>query len=380
MTLEIPFNKPFIAPNSLKYVGAAIGSGRLAGDESYSHSCESVLESIIGCHKAFLSRSCTSALETAAIVLDLMPGDEVIMPSFTFASTANAVALRGAVPVFVDIRPDTLNIDEALVEAAITERTKAIVVVHYGGVAAAMSEISGIAEKQNIVVIEDAAHALGARHQGRPLGGLGHLAAISFHQTKNISCGEGGALIVNDPIWDERVRVARQVGTNREAFRRGAVSSYTWLTLGTKDMPGELTAALLLAQLECIESVTTERIAIWNRYFDGLKELAAKGLLALPGMTNGASHNAHIFYVICASADASQALQASLAADGIETATHYRPLHLARAGQLHGRPAGSLKITEALAPKILRLPLYVGLSENDQSRIIAQIHKALGQL
>jgi dTDP-4-amino-4,6-dideoxygalactose transaminase len=377
LSVKIPLYKPFVAPNASAYVNAAIGSGELSGNGSYSHFCEAALESMIGCHKAFLSQSCTSALETAAIALDLKPGDEVIMPSFTFPSTANAFALRGAVPVFVDVRRDTLNIDERLIESAITERTRAIVVVHYGGVACAMSEILAMADKYGVGVIEDAAHALGAGYAGRPLGSFGQMAAISFHETKNISCGEGGALIINNPIWKERVAIARQAGTNRDAFRRGAVPFYTWLMLGIKDMPGELTAAFLAAQLECVHSVTAARLALWQRYFDGLKELASGNHLILPGLTEGASHNAHIFYVICASAQANADLHSSLAADGIEAATHYVPLHLTRVGQLHGRAAAPLTITESLAPRLLRLPLYVGLSDSDQARVVAQIYKAL---
>ena len=374
--MKIPFYKPFVAPKSSDYVNAALNSGRLSGNGPYSHYCEESLESLIGCHKAFLSQSCTSALEMAALMLDLAPGDEVIMPSFTLSSTANAFALRGAVPVFVDIRPDTLNIDERLIESAITRRTKAIVVVHYGGVACAMFEIMAIADKYGLVVIEDAAHALGAEYEGRPLGSFGQLAAISFQATKNISCGEGGALIVNNPVLKQRIEIVRQFGTSRDAFLRGIVPFYTWLTLGTKDMLGELTAALLFAQLECVHSVTAERLKLWQRYFDGLISLAAGNHLALPGLTDGASHNAHIFYVICANAEARAKLQSSLAADGIEATTHYVPLHSSHAGQIYGRSAGPLTITESMASRLLRLPLYVGMSEADQIRVIAKVHKA----
>lgn len=377
--MMIPLYKPFTAPKTSDYVAAAISSGRLSGTGFYSRACEAALEDMIGCYKAFLSQSCTSALEVAAIVLGLMPGDEVIMPSFTFASTANAFALRGAVPVFVDIRPDTLNIDERLIESAITPSTKAIVVIHYGGMACAMSEIMSIADRHGVVVIEDAAHALGGRYAGRPLGSFGQLATLSFHETKNLSCGEGGALIVNNLALEERTEIVRQFGTNRAAFGRGTVSLYKWLALGTHDMPGELPAALLIAQLECADSVTAARRALWQHYYDEMKNLAATGELILPGITDGAVHNAHIFYVICASIEARAKLQASLAADGIEAATHYVPLHLTPAGQLYGRIAAPLTITETQAPRLLRLPLYVGLSENDQARVIAQIHKALTQ-
>jgi dTDP-4-amino-4,6-dideoxygalactose transaminase len=377
--MTIPLYKPFIAPKTSDYINAAISSGRLSGNGVYSHACEAALEDMIGCQRAFLSQSCTSALEVAAIVLNLTPGDEVIMPSFTFASTANAFALRGAVPVFVDIRPDTLNIDERLIESAITPRTKAIVVVHYGGVACAMSEIMTIADRYGVVVIEDAAHALGGGYAGRPLGSFGQLAALSFHETKNLSCGEGGALIVNNLALKERAEIVRQFGTNRAAFRRGAVPHYTWLALGTHDMPGELPATLLMAQLECADSVTSARRMLWQCYYNGLKGLAATQDLVLPGVTDGAVHNAHIFYVICASLEARAKLQSSLAASGIEAATHYVPLHLTPAGQLYGCTAAPLTITETLAPRLLRLPLYVGLSENDQARVIAQIHKGLTQ-
>jgi dTDP-4-amino-4,6-dideoxygalactose transaminase len=375
--MKIPLYKPFVAQKSADYVHAALCSGRLAGNGSYAHLCEARLETMIGCPKAFLTQSCTSALEIAAIVLDLTPGDEVIMPSFTFPSTANAFALRGAVPVFVDIRPDTLNIDEKLIEGAITERTKAIVVVHYGGVACAMSEILDIAARHRLVVLEDAAHTLGALYEGHPLGSFGQLAAISFHETKNISCGEGGVLIVNNSELKERIQIARQAGTDRDAFQHGTIPFYSWLTLGTKVLPSELTAALLLAQLECADVVTAERRRLWQRYIDELQEVAAAGQFALPGLTARASHNAHIFYVICSSSAANAKLRSSLAAASIEAASHYVPLHLTQTGQRYGRAATALSVTESLAPRLLRLPLYVGLSESDQATVIAQIHRAL---
>ena len=363
----IHFNVPAFAGNELEYIRQAVAHGHTAGDGSFTARCHAWLEARLGAPKALLTHSCTAALEMAAILFDLGPGDEVIMPSFTFVSTANAVALRGAVPVFVDIRPDTLNLDETLIEEAITPRTKAIFVVHYAGVGCAMDRIMAIAEHHGLLVAEDAAQGLASSHQGRPLGGIGHLAAISFHETKNLISGEGGALIVNDARFVERAEIIREKGTNRSSFFRGEVGKYTWVDIGSSYLPSDLIAAFLLAQLEQADRLLAERRALWNRYHAGFAEAEARGLCRRPIVPAECEHNAHIYYLLLPSPAERDALIAGLKREGIHAPFHYVPLHSSPAGSRFARTYGRLRHTDDLAARLLRLPLWYGMTgETDQ--------------
>jgi dTDP-4-amino-4,6-dideoxygalactose transaminase len=299
----------------------------------------------------------------AAILLDLQPGDEVIMPSFTFVSTANAFVLRGAVPVFVDIRPDTLNLDERLIEAAVTPRTKAIVVVHYAGVSCAMDPICAIAKRLGLWIVEDAAQGILSRYRGKPLGGIGHLSAFSFHETKNVISGEGGALLINDPQFIERAEVIREKGTNRSRFFRGQVDKYTWVDIGSSYLPGELTAAFLYAQLEEADDITTRRLTIWNHYHNWAALLEEKGLLRRPIVPNDCTHNAHMYYLLLSDLEKRTRFIEALKRQGIHAVFHYLPLHLAPAGQRFGRAHGDLKITVRTSDTLVRLPFWLGLEQ-----------------
>lgn len=368
----VPFNKPHMTGRELDYIARAHFQGVLAGDGRFTQACQDTLQTMAGSRKVLLTHSCTAALEMAALLLDLQPGDEVIMPSYTFVSTANAFVLRGAVPVFVDIRPDTLNLDERLVEAAITPRTRAIVPVHYAGVACEMDTLLALARRHGIAVVEDAAQGVMSSYRGRPLGSLGDLGAYSFHETKNIISGEGGALLINDAAHVAAAEVIWQKGTNRQQFFRGEVDKYTWQRTGSSYLPGEIVAAFLKAQLEEAEAITANRLAAWRRYQQRLAPLAAEGLLRLPTVPEGCTHNAHMFYVILPPEVQRDVLLQGLRQDGIYCLFHYVPLHSAPGGRA-GRVHGSMRHTDALSERLVRLPLWWGIGENEQDHVVERL-------
>jgi dTDP-4-amino-4,6-dideoxygalactose transaminase len=360
--MKIAFNRPTVTGRELTYIRQALENGHISGDGAFTEQCHAWLRNQIGAPAALLTHSCTAALEMAALLCELGPQDEVIMPSYTFVSTANAVVLRGAVPVFVDIRADTLNIDETLIEAAITPRTKAIYIVHYAGVACDMDAIVSIAERHGLVLVEDAAHALMSRYHGRPLGSFGQLAAFSFHETKNLISGEGGALIVNDPRLIARAEIIREKGTNRANFFRGATDKYTWVDLGSSYLPSDMTAAFLLAQFEHAEDLLAERRGLWERYHTSLADLEQAGHLRRPVVPGSCSHNAHLYYLILRDRATRVALMDRLRDAGILAPFHYVPLHSSPAGRRYGRAAGPLPVTDAMSDRLLRLPLWYGMT------------------
>jgi dTDP-4-amino-4,6-dideoxygalactose transaminase len=362
---KVPFNSPSVAGNEIAYICEAIANRHLSGDGPFTQKCHAWLEREVGCAKALLTHSCTGALEMAAMLIDLGPGDEVIMPSFTFVSTANAVVLRGATPVFVDIRADTLNIDETLIEAAITEKTRAIFVVHYAGVACAMDEIMAIAGKHGLYVVEDAAQGVSATYRGRPLGGIGHLGAFSFHETKNVISGEGGALLINDARFIDRALILREKGTNRTAFFEGRVDKYRWVDFGSSYLPSEIIAAFLYAQLEAINTIQQSREASWNLYHELFADAEAASLLRRPIVPEMCKQNGHIYYVLLNDAEARTKALRRLKELGIGAAFHYVPLHDAPAGRRFARTHGSMQVTEDLSARLVRVPLWAGIS-NDQ--------------
>ncbi len=356
---RIPFNKPFIVGKELYYMAEAVMNNRhLAGNGPFTKLCEKWLEQITGCSRALLTHSCTAALEMVAILCDLKPGDEVIMPSFTFVSTANAFALRGAVPVFVDITSDSLNIDEKLIRSAITPRTKGIVVVHYAGTACAMDEIIDVAKEHHLWVAEDAAQAFLSTYKGRYLGTLGDFGCLSFHETKNIISGEGGALLLNSEHFLEKAEIIREKGTNRGAFFRGDVDKYTWVSTGSSFLPGELIAAFLYAQLEHAEKIGEARRNLIGKYTELLSPLADRGWFAMPFFGEHGVCNGHMFYIITRSLHERTNLISYLANNGISAVFHYIPLHSSPAGRKLGRTAGSMRVTEELSDRVLRLPMY----------------------
>lgn len=374
--MNIPFNKPYMTGKELWNIAQAHANGHLAGDGEFTKRCSRWLEARTGANKALLTHSCTAALEMAALLADIQPGDEVIMPSYTFVSTANAFVLRGAVPVFVDIRPDTLNIDETLIEAAITELTKAIVPVHYAGVGCEMDTIMAIANKHGLLVIEDAAQAVMANYKGRPLGSIGQMGALSFHETKNIISGEGGALLVNSPHYAERAEVIREKGTNRSQFFRGQVDKYTWVDIGSSYLPGEIIAAFLAAQMEEADSITRQRLAVWNTYHQWLAEAEKAGKLRRPVVPAHCAHNAHMYYILLPDLEHRTVFIDKLRKVGINTVFHYIPLHSAPAGQRNGRTHGELRVTNEMSERLVRLPLWVGLEEQ-QAEVIQHVMAAL---
>jgi dTDP-4-amino-4,6-dideoxygalactose transaminase len=371
--IGIPFNKPYMTGKELFYIAQAHHNMMLAGDGPFTKKCHRWLEDTTGASKALLTHSCTAALEMAAILADIRPGDEVIMPSYTFVSTANAFVLRGAVPVFVDIRPDTLNIDESLIEAAITPRTRAIVPVHYAGVACEMDQIMEIAARNGLLVIEDAAQGIMSTYKGRPLGSIGHMGAYSFHETKNIISGEGGALLINDERLTERAEIVREKGTNRSQFFRGQVDKYTWVDLGSSYLPGELIAAFLWAQMEDAESLTMRRMAIWTNYHQALLPLENDGSLRRPVIPASCKHNAHMYYVIFPSLELRTGAIEHLKAAGINAVFHYVPLHDSPFGKTCGRSVGKMEVTRFAADRLLRLPMWLGLEEHQQAVIDALV-------
>lgn len=375
--MKIPFNKPYMTGRELWYIAQAHTNGHLAGDGEFTKKCHAWLETRTGSPKALLTHSCTAALEMTALLLDIQPGDEVIMPSYTFVSTANAFVLRGGVPVFVDIREDTLNLDERLIEAAITPRTRAIVPVHYAGVACEMDAIMDIARRHGLKVVEDAAQGVMASYKGRALGSIGDLGAFSFHETKNVISGEGGALLVNDPALALRAEVIREKGTNRSRFFRGEVDKYTWQEVGSSYLPGELTAAFLWAQLEEAQAITTGRLASWERYHTALAPLEAKGMLRRPVIPADCQHNAHMYYVLLAPEIDRQAVLSELKRNEIYSVFHYVPLHSSPAGRRYGRVHGTMDVTNRQSERLIRLPLWVGLAEAQQNWVVDVLANAV---
>ena len=366
----IPFNKPYFGGKELWNIAQAHAKGQMAGDGSFTKQCQTWLEQRTGTHKALLTHSCTAALEMAAILADLQPGDEVIMPSYTFVSTANAFVLRGAVPVFVDIRPDTLNLDERKIEAAITPRTRAIAPVHYAGVGCDMDAIMAIAEQHGLVVIEDAAQGVLASYRERPLGAIGHLGAYSFHETKNIISGEGGALLINDPALIERAEIIREKGTNRSQFFRGEVDKYTWVDIGSSYLPGEIVSAFLCAQMEEADAITERRLALWERYHAGFEMLETSGRVRRPVIPKQCRHNAHMYYLLLRDLDDRTAFIDGMKSKGVHCVFHYVPLHSAAYGMRVGRVGADLAVTTDLAERLVRLPLWIGV-ESELDRVIS---------
>lgn len=372
----IPFNKPGLTGREIGYVGQAHDLHHLAGDGVFTKKCHEWLEAYSGAGKALLTHSCTAALEMSAILADIQPGDEIIMPSYTFVSTANAFVLRGGLPVFVDIRSDTLNIDENLIEAAITPRTKVIVPVHYAGVACEMDVIMAIARRHNLLVIEDAAQGVMSSYKGKALGAIGHMGTYSFHETKNLISGEGGALLVNDVRFSERAEIIREKGTNRSLFFRGQVDKYTWVDIGSSFLPSEIIAAFLWAQLEDAQSITAKRIAVWRRYHAALANLEAAGKLRRPTVPASCAHNAHMYYILLDSLEHRTQVIARLKLGGVNSVFHYVPLHNSPAGIKYGRTSGRLPVTESLADRLVRLPMWLGLDEG-QDQVISELTNAL---
>lgn len=375
--MRIPFNRPPIVGRELAYLAEVFQRREFSGNGTFTERCHDWLKTRLGSAEALLSQSCTAALEMSAILAEVGPGDEVIMPSFTFVSTANAVVLRHGVPVFVDIRPDTLNIDETKIEEAITPRTKAICAVHYAGVCAEMDTISDIALRHGLIVIEDAAQALLSSYRGRQAGTLGDLACFSFHETKNAISGEGGALIVNNSVLAERAHIIWEKGTNRRAFRLGSVDKYTWVDLGSSFLPSEITAAVLLAQLEDVERLNAERLGIWDRYHSGFASLEASGLVRRPTVPEHCTSNGHLYYLIVNSEKVRNQLIEKLRQEDIWAPFHYIPLHSAPAGQRYARTHGRLDVTDDASSRLIRLPLYAGMPISAADRVIERIETHL---
>ena len=372
--MKIPFNQPFIIGAELEYIAQAVREGHLAGDGPYTKRCHRWLEERLGAKRALLTHSCTAALEMAALLCDLKPGDEVIMPSFTFVSTANAFVLRGAVPVFVDVRRDTFNLDESLIDTAVTPRTKAIVPVHYAGVSCEMDAIMDLARQRSLLVVEDAAQGILAEYRGRSLGAIGHLGCLSFHETKNVISGEGGALLVNDERLIARAEIIREKGTNRSQFFRGEVDKYSWVDIGSSYLPSELVGAFLWAQLEHANRINAKRKTLCAAYRQGLDPLARSGALALPqSEPPGVTGNSHMFYILLKDLPTRTRLIAHLKARGILPVFHYVPLHSSPAGRKFGRAAGPMTVTDDVSSRLLRLPLYFELGEDDVRHIVAAV-------
>jgi dTDP-4-amino-4,6-dideoxygalactose transaminase len=371
--IDIPFNRPALVGEELRYMREAIAAGRISGDGGFSRRCQALLERELGVPRVLLTTSCTHALEACALLLDLAPGDEVIVPSFTFVSTANAFALRGARPVFADIRPDTLNLDESLLPELISPRTRAIVPVHYAGVGCEMEAILALAGRHGIAVVEDNAHGLFGKRGGGKLGTFGCLATLSFHETKNVTCGEGGALIVNDARYLERAEIVCQKGTNRGQFSRGTVDRYSWVDLGSSWLPSDLLAAFLLAQLEARERIQAARRQLWERYDRELAGWAAASGARLPVVPPGCEQPYHLFYLLLPSLAARQALIAHLRARGILAVFHYVPLHLSAYGRQAAASRRDCPVSTDVADRLVRLPLFYDLSAADQSRVIEAV-------
>ena len=370
---RIPFNRPCFADNELRYIAQAIEHGWVSGDGLFSKKCHALLEQMLGVPKVLLTTSCTHALEMAALLLEVQPGDEVIVPSFTFVSTVNAFVLRGACPVFIDIRPDTLNLDETQLERLITPRTKAIVPVHYAGVGCEMDPILEIAQRYDVAVVEDNAHGLFGKYNGKYLGTFGCLATQSFHETKNVTCGEGGALLINDPQYIERAEIIREKGTNRSRFFRGQVDKYTWVDLGSSYLPSDILAAFLYAQLEARQQIQAKRQRVWECYYKHLQDWAEDHDVRLPVVPAHCGQPYHMFYLLMPSLGQRRALIAHLKAHGIMSVFHYLPLHLSKMGRQFGGNPGDCPVTEDASDRLLRLPFYNDLTVADQTYVIRAI-------
>ena len=375
--MSIPFNRPYMSGKELEYIKECHQHSQLAGDGPFTKKCHEWLEQQSGTPKALLTHSCTAALEMAALLLDIQPGDEIIMPSYTFVSTANAFALRGGIPVFVDIRTDTLNLDESKIEDAITAKTKAIVPVHYAGVACEMDTIMAIAKRHALAVVEDAAQGVMSTYKGRPLGSIGDFGAYSFHETKNVISGEGGALLVNQAEAISQAEIIREKGTDRSQFFRGQIDKYTWQDLGSSFLPGELIAAFLWAQLEHANEITQHRLSVWDNYHSSLAELESKGVLRRPVVPVECNHNGHMYYIITNTKEQRKELLQKMGSEGINGVFHYVPLHDSPAGKRYGRCHGELTITEDLAHRLVRLPLWVGIDEAAQEIVSRVVNKVL---
>lgn len=373
MSHRIPFNKPGLAGNELRYLADAVEAGHIAGDGEFTKKCGQLFEQELGVARALLTTSCTHALEMSALLLDIKSGDEVILPSFTFVSTANAFVLRGARPVFIDIRPDTLNLDERQLERLISSRTRAIVPVHYAGVGCEMDAIVDVASKHNIDVVEDNAHGLFGKYRGKYLGTFGCMAAQSFHETKNFTCGEGGALFINDRRYIARAEIIREKGTNRSQFHRGQVDKYTWVDVGSSYLPSDLLAAFLYAQLEAREKIQSRRRQIWECYRERLRAWAQLRGVQLPFVSESCEQPYHMFYLVMSSGKSRDALIAHLQARLILAVFHYLPLHLSPMGKRFGGKPGDCPVTETVSERLLRLPFYNGLSTADQGRVIEAV-------
>ena len=379
MTNHIPFNRPFMTERELENIRQAHANLHLSGDGPFTHQCSEWLTTRLGCHQTLLTHSCTAALEMAALLMNVTEGDEIIMPSYTFVSTANAFVLRGAVPVFVDIRSDTLNIDETLIEEAITDRTRAIVPIHYAGVSCEMDAIIDIAHTHHLNVIEDAAQGIQATYKGRALGTMGDLGCLSFHETKNISCGEGGALIINRPELLEAAEIIREKGTNRSRFRQGKIDKYSWVNFGSSYLPSELNAAFLSAQLEQINWITSQRLQIWDQYHQKLAALESEGLLKRPTLPADCGHNAHLYYIILEEKMPRTRILRRLEELGISAVSHYVPLHSSEGGRRFGRAPSPLPITDDYSARLVRLPLWVGLSEQQIDFVVESLSEIILQ-
>lgn len=376
--MQVPFNKPFIVGKELYNIAQAVVESHLSGDGPFTRRCQKWLEEKLGCVKALLTHSCTGALEMAAMLCGIGPGDEIIMPSFTFVSTANAFVLRGGVPVFVDIREDTLNIDETLIERAITSNTKAIVPVHYAGAACTMAEIMDIAERHNLFVVEDAAQALLSKYKNRYMGTIGHFGCLSFHETKNIISGEGGALLINDGKFVKQAEILWEKGTNRKKYFRGEEEKYTWVDIGSSFLPSELVGAFLYAQLEHAEKINAARSRLFDQYTRLLGPLEEKGAIRLPAAKSGKKGNGHIFHIIAGSLEERTRLIDFLKQNGIWAVFHYVPLHSSLAGIKYGRTNGTMRVTDDLSERVLRLPIYYEMKESELEWVVAKIMEFYG--
>jgi dTDP-4-amino-4,6-dideoxygalactose transaminase len=367
---KIPFNKPFVTGKEIEYIANAIAGGNIAADGYFTRNSARLLEERFGILKVLMTPSCTAALEMAVMLCDIKPGDEVIMPSFTFVSTANAVVRAGAKPVFVDMRADTLNIDERLIEEKITPKTRAILPVHYAAVCCEMDRIMSIAEKHKLLVVEDAAQGVNAFYNGRALGSIGHLGAYSFHDTKNYICGEGGALCINSPEFVERAEIIREKGTNRSQFFRGEVDKYTWVDVGSSYVPAEIACAFLLAQLEAMDEITARRREVYQFYLENLAPLEERELLTVPKPPTNCQTNYHMFYVLFGDGKTRDDAMAHLKQNGISAVFHYVPLHTSRMGEKFGYREGDLPLTEDLSARLLRLPFYPDITWDEQMRVV----------
>ncbi len=375
----IPFNRPYTAGSELANLREAFDNGHLSGTGPFSARCSERLERETGSRCALLTPSGTAALELATLLAGIGPGDEVIMPSFTFVSSANAVVLRGGVPVFVDVRPDTLNLDERRLEGALSPRARAVVPTHYAGVGAAMDEIGAFARAHGLLVVEDAAQAYLATYKGRPLGGIGDLGALSFHETKNVMCGEGGALLVNDERFVERAEIVHEKGTDRRRFSRGQVDKYSWVDVGSSFPLSDVNAAILSAQLERGDEILEKRLGIWNAYHEAFGELESRELLRRPIVPSACSHNGHLYYLLLGEAVDRERFIADLEESGVQAVFHYVPLHGSVGGRRHGRIAGEMRNTDAAGERLVRLPLWTAMSADETGRVVDAVHASLSR-